>query len=197
MHKADDAAGLLESLVLLELADEFPQVGMERICINDTGVERLRRRSGEIHPDRIGERVAVSGCHFLDHRLRLDIREKAFAENMVKYVTVWIDRRDRGSDAPGFACDALCGSVESRFERGLPSAVIPSGQIREDEPHVVHLRDRDEQVRQSSRRHDPEVPVANGHRDSVCEIRRKFVEKKHERVAPQQLLPRYGSRRTK
>ena len=169
---------------------------MERIRINDASIEGLRGGRGEVHPCRIGERLAVSRCHFLHLCFRGDMLKKAFAQNVVKLVAVRIDRGDRNGDSPRFRSDALDGAVECRFERGLTSTVICSGQIGEDKAHVIHLRDGDEQIRKSGRRHDPEIPVADGNCYRVRQIRRKFIQKEDERISTEQLLPRFGSRRT-
>ena len=66
LHQADDATGLLEALVLFELPDQFPKVGVEGVGVCHPGVERLGRRGGQVHANRFPEGLPILGGHLLD-----------------------------------------------------------------------------------------------------------------------------------
>ena len=76
----------------------------------------------------------------------------------------------------------------------MANTEIRSRQIGKDKAHVVHLRDRHEEVPERRGRHDTQVSIPDRHRDGVFQIGRKLVKEKHERVTAKQLLPGLGSR---
>ena len=102
MHEANNTAGLLKPFVLLKLAHEFPEVRVEWIGITDASVESFRRGGGQAHLVRLTKCLTVSRCHFLNLRSRRNMLEEAFAQNVIKFVTVRIDRGDRDRNSLGF-----------------------------------------------------------------------------------------------
>ena len=95
-----------------------------------------------------------------------------------------------------FGADALHGTVERGLQVGLADAEVRARKVGQDQADVVHLGDCDEQVRQRGGGDDAQIGIADRDRDGVFEVRRKFVEEQHQRVAAEQLLPGLGPRRT-
>ena len=75
LHQPDDAPGLLEAFVFLELADQLAEIGMEGVGIHDPGVEGLGRGSGQAHVGGFSQRFAVGAGHPLDFGFRGDLLE--------------------------------------------------------------------------------------------------------------------------
>ena len=98
LHQADDAPCLLEPLVLFEFTDQLAKVRVERIGIEDPGVERLRRRRREAHLVSLAERFTVGPCDPLNLLIRPYALKQALAQDVVEFVAVRIDGRDWDSD---------------------------------------------------------------------------------------------------
>ena len=130
----------------------------------------------------------------MDFRLGRNCLEQALAQDVVKLVAVRVDRGYRHCNAPRFGSDAMRCAVECGFERGLPTTVVRSGKIGDNQANIVHFRHGDKQIRQRGGGHDAQITIAHGHGDGVGQVRRQFVEEQHQRIATEQLLPCLGAR---
>ena len=124
LHQTDHPAGLLETLVFLELGHQFTEVRMKRVRIADPTVECLWGSGGEVHLVGLTESLPVGGCDGLDLDFRRDLGKEAFSKDVIELVPVWIDGGDGHRDAAGLGSNALHRPVKRSLKATLTDAKV-------------------------------------------------------------------------
>ena len=186
-HQPDQAARLLEALVLPEPGVEVPNGGMERIRLDDPARELLGRGVRHVHLLRLAHGLRIALRDLLDLRLVGEGLEEARAEDLVELVRVHPDGFEIHGGAPGFLLE-----LPQRAGDPLAAGRVGGGEIGHDETDVAQLvaPHRDQQVGERRRRDHRQIGVADALRSRVDEVRRQLVEHDDERIAREQVHPR-------
>ena len=164
---------------------------MERVGVPYSGKKSLWRSGREVHLVGFTKGLTVVRRHFLYFCLRRNALEQSLAQDVVEFVAVWVDRRDRDRNPFGLGGNSLDSTIEGSLQIGLADAEVCSRQIGKNEADVIHLSNSNEEICKSCGRHDPQVGISDRDSDRIFQIRGKLIEEKHQGITAKELFPSF------
>ena len=191
-HQPDQAAGLLEALVLAKAAVEVAEGGMEGVGLRHLAGELLGRGVRHVHLLRLAHRARVPLRDLADLRLVRQGLEDALAQDPVELVRVHADGLQVHRGAAGLGFEVVERGPDPRRPRAVGRLEV--GDHQADVAQLVPP-DRDQEVRQRGGGDRGEVRVADALRGRVDEVGRQLVQHDDQRPAPEEVHPRGLARR--
>ena len=176
-NQLDQAAGLLELLVLLEERDDVLEPRVERVGRGDLVGDRLGAAVGGLGLGGLFQLAAEGVGDVVDLGLVGQRLEKALAQDVVDLVGREIDRRDVAFLAAEFGAGVFERAIDE-----LGAGVVGRGEVGDDDADVLLLAGRGEQIGEGAGGDVGDGAVADLLRVEVVEVRRHLIEQDEDRA---------------
>ncbi len=195
-NQLDEAARLLELLILLEEGDDILEARMERVGGGDFVGDGFGAAVGDFGLAGFFQLLAIGGGDVGNLRLVGHGFEEPLAEDVINFIGGEVD----GGDVALLPAEFLTGVLEGAIDE--PDAGVVGGrEVGDHDADVGLLAGRGEEVGERARGDIGDGPVADLLGIEVVKIRRHFIEQDEdglvtfEELQPVLLLGRFGTGR--